>query len=77
MGARDFYLEVVLPALAERLDQAFPEFGWRRDSNGWVATNEEHTHASLGVRAQRVVAHGSAPRGSSFTAARRLCEPPT
>jgi DNA primase len=63
MGARDFYLEVVLPALAERLDQAFPEFGWRRDPQGWVATNEEHTHASLGVRAERVVAHGPAPRG--------------
>jgi DNA primase len=63
MGARDFYLEVVLPALAERLDQAFPEFGWRRDPQGWVATNEEHTHASLGVRAERVVAHGLAPRG--------------
>jgi hypothetical protein len=63
MGARDFYLEVVLPALAERLDQAFPEFGWRRDAHGWVATNEEHTHSCLGVRAERVVAHGPAPRG--------------
>ena len=63
MGARDFYLEVVLPALAERLDLAFPEFGWRRDAHGWVATNEEHTHSRLGVRAERVVAHGPAPRG--------------
>jgi DNA primase len=59
----DFYTDLVLPALAERLDHAFPEFGWRRDSRGWVATNEEHTHARLGVRAQRVVAHGPAPRG--------------
>ncbi len=59
----DFYTEVVLPSLAERLDQAFPEFGWRRDARGWVATNEEHTHARLGVRAERVVAHGPAPRG--------------
>ncbi len=63
MGITDFYAEIVLPAFAERLDHAFPEFGWRRDSRGWVATNEEHTHASLGVRAQRVVAHGPAPRG--------------
>lgn len=62
-GARDFYLEVVLPALADRLDQAFPEFGWRRDRDGWVATNEEHTHICLGVRAERVVAHGPAPQG--------------
>ena len=59
----DFYTEVVLPALAERLDQAFPEFGWQRDARGWVATNQEHTHARLGVRAERVVAHGPAPRG--------------
>jgi DNA primase len=61
--ATDFYTEIVLPALADRLDQAFPEFGWRRDARGWVATNEEHTHSRLGVRAQRVVAHGPAPRG--------------
>jgi hypothetical protein len=59
----DFYTEVVLPALAERLDQAFPEFGWRRDARGWIATNEEHTHGRLGVRAERVVAHGPVPRG--------------
>jgi hypothetical protein len=53
----DFYEEVVQPALMSRLDQAFPEFGWRRDSRGWVATNEQHSHARLGVRADRVVAH--------------------
>jgi DNA primase len=63
MRASDFYAETVLPALMERLDQAFPEFGWRRDARGWVATNEEHTHARLGVRADRVVAHGLGPRG--------------
>jgi DNA primase len=59
----DYYTDVVLPALAERLDTAFPEFGWRRDGRGWIATNEEMTHSALGVRAQRVVAHGPAPRG--------------
>lgn len=59
----DFYTDVVLPALAERLDAAFPEFGWRRDARGWVATNEEMTHRALGARAARVVAHGPAPRG--------------
>jgi DNA primase len=61
--ASDFYTETVLPTLVERLDQAFPEFGWRRDANGWVATNQQHTHARLGVRADRVIAHGPAPRG--------------
>lgn len=59
----DYYTDVVLPALADRLDMAFPEFGWRRDSRGWIATNEEMTHRVLGVRAERVVAHGPAPRG--------------
>ena len=61
--AGDFYTGIVLPALAERLDRAFPEFGWRRDARGWVATNEEMTHGAFGVRAERVVAHGPAPRG--------------
>ena len=58
----DFYTEIVLPRLQERLDRAFPEFGWKPDRLGWVATNEEHTHASVGVRAE-FVAHGPAPRG--------------
>jgi DNA primase len=59
----DYYTDVVLPALAQRLDSAFPEFGWRRDTRGWIATNDETTHRVLGVRAERVVAHGPAPRG--------------
>src|SRR6476659_10740596 len=59
----EFYADVVLPALADRLDTAFPEFGWKRDARGWVATNEEMTHRMLGVRADRVIAHGPAPRG--------------
>ena len=44
---------------------AFPEFGWRRDAQGWVATNYEHTKAQFGVRADRVVAHALPllPRG--------------
>ena len=59
----EFYAEVVLPALAARLDAAFPEFGWRPDARGWVASNQEMTHRVLGVRADRVVAHGDAPPG--------------
>ena len=61
--ARGFYTGVVLPVLRQRLDVAFPEFGWRRDRQGWVATDQEFTHRMLGVRADRVVAHGPAPRG--------------
>ena len=45
-----FYTEEVLAALAERLDQAFPEFGWTRDRDGWIASNQETTHRLLGVR---------------------------
>ena len=48
----EFLEETVLPALAARLDTAFPEFGWRPDARGWVATNEEMTHRALG-RARR------------------------
>lgn len=59
----DFYVDAVLPALAARLDEAFPEFGWKQDARGWVATNEEMTHRVLGVRADRVIAHGAAPSG--------------
>ncbi len=59
----DFYVDAVLPALAARLDEAFPEFGWKQDARGWVATNQEMTHRVLGVRAERVVAHGPAPSG--------------
>jgi len=57
-----FYTDEVLPALANRLDQAFPEFGWKRDRDGWIASNEETTHRLLGVRAERVIAHAQAPR---------------
>lgn len=62
----DFYTELVLPGLAERLDTAFPEFGWQRDARGWIATNDEMTRRALGVRANRVIAHGPAPRGEEF-----------
>jgi hypothetical protein len=63
VSAVDYYTDVVLPALADRLDTAFPEFGWRRDARGWIASNDDMTHRVLGVRAGRVVAHGPAPRG--------------
>jgi len=63
ISAVDYYTDVVLPELFERLDTAFPEFGWRRDARGWIATNDEFTHRVLGVRAERVVAHAPVPRG--------------
>jgi hypothetical protein len=62
-GIADFYERDVLPALTQNLDHAFPEFGWQRDTQGWRAANQEFTHSTLGVRADRVVCHGDAPRG--------------
>jgi DNA primase len=59
----DFYAGTVLPALVEQLDRVFPEFGWRPDNRGWVATNQQTTHRLLGVRADRVVARRHAPQG--------------
>ena len=49
--------EVVQPALFEKLDAAFPEFGWRRTSAGWVATNRSFTKERFGVRPDRVICH--------------------
>src|SRR3954463_16573404 len=62
-GIADRYEDEGLPALMERLDTAFAEFGWRRDPLGWVASNEAFTNTTLGVRADRVVCHGQSPRG--------------
>jgi DNA primase len=62
-GIADLYERDVLPALTRRLDAAFPEFGWQRDPQAWRATNQAFTHATFGVRADRVVCHGDAPRG--------------
>ncbi|MEZ6189395.1 MAG: toprim domain-containing protein, partial [Planctomycetota bacterium] len=45
----------VLPRLFERLDQAFPEFGWERTPDGWVATTRETTKHVLNARPERVV----------------------
>jgi hypothetical protein len=65
----DFYVEIVLPALATRLDRASREFGWKQDALGWVAKNDEMTHRVLGVSADRVVAHG--PGATRIPRARR------
>ena len=58
-----------------RLDQAFPEFGWRRDARGWVATNN-----STPTPGSASAPNASSPMSrtaSSSTAARRCCGPPT
>lgn len=49
--------EIVHPALFEKLDLAFPEFGWRRTPTGWVATNRALTKERFGVRPDRVICH--------------------
>ncbi|MCO5166612.1 MAG: toprim domain-containing protein [Planctomycetes bacterium] len=50
-----FLEEEVLPRLFERLDQAFPEFGWEATQDGWVATNRETTKRVLDARPERVI----------------------
>jgi len=58
----DYFEAVVLPSLFERLDAAFPEFGWKWKSPGWVATNRSHTKSLPGEpRPDRVVCN--LPRG--------------
>ncbi len=51
----DYLDDVVLPAVFERLDEAFPEFGWRASSDGWVATNRDTTKRLFDARPERVV----------------------
>jgi DNA primase len=51
------FLEEVQAALFQRLDQAFPEFGWVRDKRGWVARDEKFTKDNFGARPDRVVCH--------------------
>src|SRR5450759_1029970 len=51
----DFLENEVLPALFERLDAAFPEFGWKRTSRGWTATDRDFTKTLTGARPGRVV----------------------
>ena len=63
IGLAERYERDVLPRLIEHLDRAFPEFGFIRDRDGWIATNDQTTHALLGCRANRVVCHGNTPRG--------------
>ena len=47
--------EEVLPRLFERLDTAFPEFGWEPTQEGWVATSREATKRLLDARPERVI----------------------
>ena len=51
----DFLDEMVLPAIFERLDIVFPEFGWKPKDAGWIATNYEFTKQRLGAAARRVI----------------------
>lgn len=53
----EYLEEVVQPALFEKLDAAFPEFGWRRTAAGWIATNRAFTKERFGVRPDRVICH--------------------
>lgn len=66
-GVYTYWEEHVVPAVFERLPQVFPEFGWRPDTRGWFATDQQFLHARFGINARRVVAHrladGKPPQG--------------
>jgi replicative DNA helicase len=62
-GPVEFLEREVLPALFNKLPEAFPEFGFRACAGGWKATNEEATRRLWGVRADRVQAYANTPFG--------------
>ena len=45
----------ILPRVFSSLDTVFPEFGWRRAKDGWVATNGNFTRSRFEARPDRVV----------------------
>lgn len=45
----------ILPRVFSSLESVFPEFGWRRTRDGWVATNTKYTKERFSARADRVV----------------------
>ena len=52
----------VVPALFQRLDQAFPEFGWKRkNARTWEASDDAFTHGRFGARADRVFCKDDKP----------------
>ena len=63
MDLGEFLEQEVYPALFERLDAAFPDFGWQRKGNRWEAT-AEHTRTLAGSpRPDRVQAYDNTPFG--------------
>jgi len=51
-----FLDDAVYPSLFDRLDLAFPEFGWKRNrKGGWTATNRDTTKRVVDARPDRVV----------------------
>jgi len=59
----DFLDQEVLPTLWDRLDQAFPEFGWKRKADRWEATAADFCRRELACRADRVWASRRARQG--------------
>jgi len=60
------WLEVDLyPKVYEQLDHVFPEFGWKREGDHWVATNNDVTKNRLpgGPAARRVYAYANTKHG--------------
>ena len=68
-GLADRYEREVLPRLIEQPDDAFPDFGFVRDPNGWRATKRNPRPARLPRRPRRlprrhtrgILIHGHGP----------------
>ena len=54
----------VYPALAQRLDRAFPEYGFRRCGNAWLASQEVTRDLPGAPRPDRVYCYDNRPWGS-------------
>ena len=59
----DFLDGKVYPALFDRLDRAFPEYGFKRKGNRWEATADATRSLPGSPRPDRVNCYGNSPWG--------------
>lgn len=57
LSPMEFLVQIVLPALFERLDEAFPEFAWRKTSRGWRASDPTFIKKHFAVSPRQVEAN--------------------
>lgn len=57
----DFLDREVYPRLFDRMDSAFPEYGWERKVDAWIATSEETRNLPDSPRPDRVYCYRNRP----------------